>query len=72
MYQNFIIPYLYVAQHVSGDTPPTIRSLKLHWQPVIFHTWKVDGCVVAGRWKVDECVVGGQRPATTHSSTFYV
>jgi hypothetical protein len=34
MYQNFIIPYLYEAQHVSGDTPPNIRSLKLHWQPV--------------------------------------
>jgi len=23
MYRNFIIPYLYEAQHVSGDTPPT-------------------------------------------------
>jgi len=29
MYQNFIIPYLYEAQHVSGDTPLIIRSLKL-------------------------------------------
>jgi hypothetical protein len=38
---NFIIPYLYEAQRVSGDTPPNIRSLKLHWQPLIFHTWKV-------------------------------
>jgi len=28
MYQNFIIPYLYEAQHVLGDTPPIIRSLK--------------------------------------------
>jgi len=26
---NFIIPYLYEAQHVSCDTPPIIRSLKL-------------------------------------------
>jgi hypothetical protein len=43
MYQNFIIPYLYEAQHVSGDTPPIIRSLKLHWQPLVFHTWKVVG-----------------------------
>jgi len=34
MYQNFIIPYLYEAQHVSGDTPPIIRSLKLHWHIV--------------------------------------
>ena len=25
-----IIPYLYEAQHVSGDTPPIIRSLKLY------------------------------------------
>jgi hypothetical protein len=43
MYQNFIIPYLYVAQHVSADTPPIIRSLKLHWQTLVFHTWKVGG-----------------------------
>ena len=38
---NFIIPYLCEAQHVSGDTPPIIRSLKLHCQPLVFHTWKV-------------------------------
>jgi len=49
MYQNFIIPYLYDAQHVSGDTPPIIRSLKLHWQPRVFHTRKVVGRVVVGR-----------------------
>jgi len=30
VYQNFIIPYLYEAQIVSGDKPPIIRSLKLH------------------------------------------
>jgi len=49
IYQNFIITYLYEAQHVSGDTPPIIRSLKLHWQPLVFHTWKVVGRVVGGR-----------------------
>jgi len=38
MYQNFIIPYLYEAQHISGDTPPIIRSLKLHWQCLIMST----------------------------------
>ena len=27
---KFIIPYLYEAQQVSGDTPPIFRSLKLH------------------------------------------
>ena len=41
MYQTFIIPYLFEARHVSGDTPPIIRSLKLHWQPLVFHMWKV-------------------------------
>jgi len=49
MYQNFITPYLYVAQHVSGDTPPIIRSLKLHWHPLVFHTWKIVGRGVGGR-----------------------
>jgi hypothetical protein len=39
----FIIPYLYKAQHVSGYPPPIIRSLKLHWQPLVFHTWNVVG-----------------------------
>jgi len=48
MYQHFIIPYLYEAQHVSGDTPPIIRSLKLHWQPLVFHTRKVVGRVFGG------------------------
>jgi len=48
MYQNFIIPYLYEAQHISGDTPPIIGSLKLHWQPLVLHTWKVVGRVVGG------------------------
>ena len=49
MYENFIISYLYEAQHVSGDTPSIIRSLKLHWQPLVFHTWKVVTRVVGGR-----------------------
>jgi hypothetical protein len=41
----FMIPYLYEAQHVSGDTPPIIRSLKLHWQSLVLYLWKVVGCV---------------------------
>jgi hypothetical protein len=49
MYQHFIIPYLSEAQLISGDTPPIIRNLKLHWQPLVFHTWKVVGRVVGGR-----------------------
>ena len=55
VYQNFIIPHLYEAQHVSDDTPPIIRSLKLHWQPLVFHTWKVFGRIVGGRYQA-QCV----------------
>jgi len=44
----FIIPYLYEAQHVLGDTPPIVRNLKLHRQPLVFHTWKTVGRVIGG------------------------
>jgi len=44
----FIVPYLYDAQHVSDDTPLIIRSLKLHWKPLVLHTWQVVGRVVGG------------------------
>jgi len=71
MYKNFI-PYLCEAQHVSGDTPPIIRSLKLHWQPLDFHTWKVVGRVV---WKTRGCqcsfgllMMGGVSPETCWAS----
>jgi len=69
MYQIFIIPYLYEAQHVSGDTPPIIRSLKLHWQPLVFYTWKVVGRVVGGRCHAHWA---WQRPPTTRPTTFHV
>jgi hypothetical protein len=53
------------AQHVSGDTPPIIRSLKLHKQPLVFHTWKVVGrCQIA-------CTTW-QRPATPRPTTFHL
>ena len=57
--RTFIIPYLYKAQHVSGDTLPIIRSQKLHWQPLVFHMWKVVGLVVVGRCQAT-------RPTTFH------
>jgi hypothetical protein len=41
---------LYEAQRVSGDTPPFIRSLKLHKQPLVLRTWEVVGRAVVGRY----------------------
>jgi hypothetical protein len=40
------------AEHVSGDTLPIIRSLKLHKQPLVLRTWKVVGRAVVGRCHV--------------------
>jgi len=68
MYQNFTIPYLYEAQHVSGEQPCIIRSLKLHWQPLVFHTWEVVGRAVGGRCQA----VAWQRPPTTRPTTSHV
>ena len=47
------ISYLFEAQHISGDTPPIIRSLKLSQQPLVLHAWKVVGPVVAGCWQAE-------------------
>jgi hypothetical protein len=40
------------AQHVSGYTPPIIKSLKLHNQLLVLHTWKVVGRAVVGPCQV--------------------
>jgi hypothetical protein len=69
MYQNFIIPYLIEAQRVSGDTPHIIRGLKLHWQPLVFHTWKIVGHVFGGRCQA-QCA--WKRPPTTRPTIFHV
>jgi len=66
MYQNFIIPYLYEDQHVLGDRWPTIRSLKLHWQPLVFHRWKVVGRVVGGRCQAQCDLVRHSVPDKVH------
>jgi len=46
--QIFIVLYLYEAQHVSGETSPIIRGLKLHWQPPVFSY--VEGCQACSWW----------------------
>ena len=40
------------AQHVSSDTPPIIRSIKLHKQPLVFYAWKVVERAVVGLCQV--------------------
>jgi len=53
-----------------GDAPPIIRSLKLHWQPLVFHAWKVVGRVVGRRCQAHvrhSCA--WQRPPTTHPNS---
>jgi hypothetical protein len=56
------------AQHVSCDTPPIIRSLKLHKQPLNLHTWKVVGRAVVGRCRVRYPMMGGVSPETCWAS----
>jgi len=51
------------AQHVSGDTPPIIRSLKLHKQTLVLHTWKVVERAVVGRCQAAYMLA---RPRTQH------
>jgi hypothetical protein len=61
----FIISYLYEAQHVSGDTATIIRSLKLRWQPLVFHAWKVVGRVAGRRQAtLDVYQLHVQQPST--------
>jgi len=58
------------AQHVSGDTPPIIRSLKLHKHPLVLHTWKVAGRAVVGCCQV--AYATWQRPTAACLTTFHV
>jgi len=61
------------AQHVSGDTTPIIRSLKLHKQPLVLHTWKVVGRAAVGRCQVATLPDNvQQRPTAIRPTTFHV
>jgi len=70
VYEILLFLILHEAQHVSRDTPPIIRNLKLHKQPLVFHTWKVVGRVVVGRCQIAYTTC--QRPATPRPTTFHL
>ena len=66
---KILLFHLHEAQHVSGDTPPIIRSLKLHWQPLVFRMWEAVGRVAGGRCQA-HCA--WQRPPSTRPTTCHV
>jgi hypothetical protein len=41
--------HIYMKLNMFAATLPVIRCLKLHWQPLVFYTWKAVGRVVGGR-----------------------
>jgi hypothetical protein len=43
------------AQHVSGDTLPIIRNIKLHKQPLVLHN-TVEGCWTCICWTLSDNV----------------
>jgi len=59
------------AQHVSGDTPPIIGSLKLHKQPLVLFTWNVVGHAVVGRCQVVHVRDNVQQLHVRQPSTYY-
>jgi hypothetical protein len=66
---KILLFHLYEAQHVSGDTPPIIRSLKMNWKPLDFHTWEIVGRVDSGRFQ-SHCA--WQRPPSIRPTTSHV
>jgi len=53
------------AQHVSGDTPPILRSLKLHKQPLVLHNI-VEGCQTCSCWTLSTTMSNNCTFATFH------
>jgi hypothetical protein len=58
---KFIIPYLYEAQRVSGDTPPIIRSLPKTALAAPGFSY-VEGCWMCGWWML----LGTDVPTTSN------
>jgi hypothetical protein len=46
---KILLFHIYMKLNMFRATPPIIRSLKLHWQPLFFIRGRLCGCVVGGR-----------------------
>jgi len=59
------------AQHVLGYTPPIIRSLKLHKQPLVLHTWKIVGRAGVGHFQVAYMLPDNSQQLHVRQSSMY-
>jgi hypothetical protein len=62
VYQNFLLFLIFVKIKCFGRHTVHHQEPKMHWQPLIFYTWKVVGRVVGGRCQA-HCA--WQRPPIT-------
>jgi hypothetical protein len=58
---NILLFPIYMKLNIFQVTLPIIKSLKLHWQLRVFHTWQAVGRVV-----------GGQCPPATRPTTCHI
>jgi hypothetical protein len=66
-YSIFIWSSTCFGRHTAHHQKP--KTVKLHWQPLIFHTWKVNGRVVGG---LCQAHCAWQSPPTTRRTSFHV
>ena len=66
---KIILVHIYMKLNIFRMTPPIMRSLKLHWQPLVFYAWNVVVLVNGGRCQA-QCA--WQCPPSTRPTTFNV
>ena len=59
---NILLFHIYMKLNMFWATPPIIRSLKLHWQPLVFHMWKAVWTCSWWTWSGTVCAWQTTRP----------